>query len=79
MAPACARVAAMDVSPVMLEGLRAKVSAARLPDVAIVQAGFLSYEASAQAMALAPRTPGCRDFVVAADPLEPDEVYIYEE
>lgn len=35
--------------------------------------------ASAQAVALARRTPGCRDFVVAADPLEPDRVNVYEE
>jgi quinol monooxygenase YgiN len=24
-------------------------------------------------------TPGCRDFVVAADPIEPDRVNVYEE
>lgn len=35
--------------------------------------------ASAEAVALARQTPGCRDFVVAADPLEPDRVNVYEE
>jgi quinol monooxygenase YgiN len=25
------------------------------------------------------RAPGCRDFVVAADPIEPDRVNVYEE
>lgn len=34
--------------------------------------------ASAAAVALARQTPGCRDFVVAADPLEPDRVNVYE-
>ena len=35
--------------------------------------------ASAQAMVQARRAPGCKDFVVAADPIEPDRVNIYEE
>lgn len=35
--------------------------------------------ASAQAIALARNSPGCRDFVVAADPIEPDRVNVYEE
>jgi quinol monooxygenase YgiN len=39
--------------------------------------GFL--DASAEAMALARRSRGCRDFVVAADPMEPDRVNVYEE
>ncbi|NJM08134.1 antibiotic biosynthesis monooxygenase [Candidatus Gracilibacteria bacterium] len=34
---------------------------------------------SAEAVVQARRTPDCRDFVVAADPLEPDRVNIYEE
>lgn len=34
---------------------------------------------SAEAVAQARRTPGCHDFVVAADPLEPDRVNVYEE
>lgn len=40
----CARVIAVDVSPVMLDRLRSKVSAEALDNVDIVQAGFLSYE-----------------------------------
>jgi quinol monooxygenase YgiN len=35
--------------------------------------------ASLDAMASARRTPGCQDFVVAADPLEPDRVNVYEQ
>jgi quinol monooxygenase YgiN len=34
---------------------------------------------SLAAVAQARRSPGCRDFVVAADPLEPDRVNVYEE
>ncbi len=34
---------------------------------------------SAEALAQARRWPGCRDFVVAADPVEPDRVNVYEE
>jgi len=44
VAPACARVVAVDVSPVMLNGLRAKLAQARLDNVEIVRAGFLTYE-----------------------------------
>jgi ubiquinone/menaquinone biosynthesis C-methylase UbiE len=43
-ASACARVVAVDVSSVMLDLLRAKVGAAGLPNVEVVQAGFLTYE-----------------------------------
>lgn len=43
-APVCARVVAVDVSPVMLTSLRSKVGAARLTNVEVVQAGFLTYE-----------------------------------
>jgi quinol monooxygenase YgiN len=39
--------------------------------------GFL--QSSAEAVAQARRFAGCRDFVVAADPLEPDRVNVYEE
>lgn len=42
-ATACARVVAVDVSPVMLARLRTKVAAAGLANVEVVQAGFLSY------------------------------------
>lgn len=34
---------------------------------------------SADAMTQARQTPACRDFVVAADPLDPDRVNVYEE
>lgn len=44
VAPACARVVAVDVSPVMLAALRATVDQARLGNVEVVQAGFLTYE-----------------------------------
>jgi ubiquinone/menaquinone biosynthesis C-methylase UbiE len=44
VAPACARVIAVDVSPVMLEQLQAKVTARDLRNVELVQAGFLTYE-----------------------------------
>jgi FkbM family methyltransferase len=44
VAPFCARVTAVDVSPVMLDRLRAKVADAGLGNVEIVQAGFLSYQ-----------------------------------
>jgi ubiquinone/menaquinone biosynthesis C-methylase UbiE len=43
VAPACARVTAVDVSPLMLTRLRAKVSELGLDNVELVQAGFLSY------------------------------------
>jgi SAM-dependent methyltransferase len=44
VAPHCARVVAVDVSPVMLDRLRAKVAAAGLTTVDVVPAGFLSYQ-----------------------------------
>ena len=44
VAPACARVIAVDVSEVMLRALRAKVDAPGLANVAPVHAGFLTYE-----------------------------------
>lgn len=34
---------------------------------------------SLQAMEMARRTPGCSDFIVAADPIDPDRVNVYEE
>jgi ubiquinone/menaquinone biosynthesis C-methylase UbiE len=43
VAPACARVVAVDVSPVMLTALRAKVEQSGLHNVELVQAGFLTY------------------------------------
>lgn len=43
VAPACAWVVAVDVSPVMLNLLHDKVSAAGLTNVEVVQAGFLTY------------------------------------
>lgn len=44
VAPACARVVAVDVSPLMLQQLRMNVAAAGLGNVETVEAGFLSYE-----------------------------------
>ena len=44
VARACARVTAVDISPVMLARLRAKVAASGSSNVDIVEAGFLSYE-----------------------------------
>ena len=34
---------------------------------------------SAEAVAQARRSSGCRDFIVAADPIEPNRVNVYEE
>ncbi len=36
-------------------------------------------KSSLEAVALARKSRGCRDFVVAPDPLEPDRVNVYEE
>ena len=44
VAPLCARVVAVDVSPVMLQILREKVTASGLENIEVVQAGFLTYE-----------------------------------
>ena len=44
VAPVCAQVVAVDVSPVMLKTLRAKIDKARLDNIDVVQAGFLTYE-----------------------------------
>jgi ubiquinone/menaquinone biosynthesis C-methylase UbiE len=44
VAPACARVIAVDVSPVMLRALTAKLAARGIDNVEPVRAGFLSYE-----------------------------------
>lgn len=44
VAPACERVVAVDISPVMLDRLRAKVAASALINVVVVHAGFLTYE-----------------------------------
>lgn len=35
-------------------------------------------ESSAKAIMQARKAPGCQDFVVAADPIEPDRVNVYE-
>jgi ubiquinone/menaquinone biosynthesis C-methylase UbiE len=43
VASTCARVVAVDVSPLMLDQLRAKVTDARLSNVEVVHAGFLTY------------------------------------
>jgi ubiquinone/menaquinone biosynthesis C-methylase UbiE len=43
-ASACARVVAVDVSPVMLHLLQAKVGESNLSNVEVVQSGFLTYE-----------------------------------
>ena len=43
-ATVCRRVIAVDVSPVMLARLHAKVAAAGLTNVDVVEAGFLTYE-----------------------------------
>jgi ubiquinone/menaquinone biosynthesis C-methylase UbiE len=44
VAPVVERVVAVDVSPVMLDPLRAKLAARDLDNVEVVQAGFLTYE-----------------------------------
>lgn len=44
VAPECARVVAVDVSPVMLAVLREKVAASGLSNVEVVRSGFLAYE-----------------------------------
>jgi SAM-dependent methyltransferase len=49
VAPACARVLAVDVSPVMLRALRSKIERskndhAQFDNIEVVQAGFLTYE-----------------------------------
>lgn len=44
VAPSCQRVVAVDVSPLMLDALRAKIDHAGLRNVAVVEAGFLTYE-----------------------------------
>jgi len=44
VASVCARVVAVDVSPVMLDRLRAKVRDAGVRNIEVVQAGFLTYE-----------------------------------
>ena len=42
-------------------------------------AGYEFLAASLEAVVQARRSRGCRDFVVSADPIEPDRVNIYEE
>jgi ubiquinone/menaquinone biosynthesis C-methylase UbiE len=48
VAPSCTRVVAVDVSLAMLDLLRAKVAAARITNVDVVQAGFLTYQHAGQ-------------------------------
>jgi ubiquinone/menaquinone biosynthesis C-methylase UbiE len=43
-APLCRRVVAVDVSPAMLQALRARVEQQNLKNVELVRAGFLTYE-----------------------------------
>lgn len=43
VAPHCARVVAVDVSPVMLDRLRAKAASAGVSTIEVVPAGFLTY------------------------------------
>ncbi len=43
-APRCARVVAVDVSPLMLDVIHAKLRARSLSNVEVVEAGFLSYD-----------------------------------
>jgi quinol monooxygenase YgiN len=49
----------------------------RLYIVSGLREDFLA--SSEQAMIQARQTPGCRDFIVAADPIDPARVNIYEE
>lgn len=44
VAPACVQVIAVDVSPLMLDQLREKATALQLNNIAVVRAGFLTYE-----------------------------------
>lgn len=44
MAGSCRRLVAVDVSPVMLETLRAKAAAAGVTNLEVVEAGFLTYD-----------------------------------
>jgi len=44
IAPRCARVIAVDVSPMMLEVLREKCARGAVANVEVVQAGFLTYQ-----------------------------------
>lgn len=44
VAPVCSRVVAVDISPVMVERLRAKVAASPRSGVEVVHSGFLTYE-----------------------------------
>ncbi len=44
----CARVVAVDISPVMLPALRSKAAATGVANLEVVQAGFLTYEHSGE-------------------------------
>ncbi|MQA76659.1 MAG: methyltransferase domain-containing protein, partial [Solirubrobacterales bacterium] len=52
VAPRCARVVAVDISPVMLEHLQRQVTQMALGNVECVYAGFLSYEHQGRAAGL---------------------------
>ena len=49
MAPHCARVVAVDVSPVMLAPLQHKLDASAAANIEVVQAGFVDYEHQGEA------------------------------
>ena len=73
-----------DLPPVRREELQALTAGERMIIVSgrifvppERRAAFLA--ASREAMVQARRAPGCRDFVVAADPLEPGRVNVHEE
>lgn len=53
VAPVCARVVAVDVSPVMHTALRAKVEASDHRNVELASAGFLTYEHTGEAVDVA--------------------------
>jgi len=44
VASSCSRVVAVDISPVMLRRLRAKVAASAMSNVEVIHAGFVTYE-----------------------------------
>jgi ubiquinone/menaquinone biosynthesis C-methylase UbiE len=44
VAPACQRVVAVDVSPVMLKALRHKIDRSTVGNIEVVEAGFLTYQ-----------------------------------
>jgi quinol monooxygenase YgiN len=80
----CAERLGSDLLPARREELQAVKAGERMIIVSgriLVPPGrreaFLA--ASREAMVQARRAPGCRDFVVAADPLEPGRINVHEE